>query len=92
MQDNDGRDAFLGDEDKIREKEAELEARRRKDGSIMSLSQTKKLSQVHMDNNKWEENRLFQSGVVRAREVDTDFDNDEDSRWAQPLFGRIMIL
>lgn len=41
----------------------------RRDGSTMSLAQSKRASEVQKDINAWEENRLFTSGVVRAREV-----------------------
>lgn len=35
----------------------------------MTLAQSKRASELQRDINIWEENRLFRSGVVRAREV-----------------------
>lgn len=42
---------------------------RRRDGSVMSLAQSKRASELERDLNAWEENRLITSGVVRLREV-----------------------
>ena len=41
----------------------------RRDGTMMSLSQSKRASELQKDMNAWEENRMFTSGVARAREV-----------------------
>ena len=41
----------------------------RRDGSTMTLAQSKRASELQNDINQWEENRLFRSGVVRLREV-----------------------
>ena len=69
-------DPFLGDEatfQKLEEKQKQEAQRQkhltRRDGSQMTLSQSKRHSEVQKDINAWEENRLFTSGVVRAREV-----------------------
>lgn len=51
----------------------------RKDGSLMTLAQSKKLSQMTADNAQWEERQLLRSGAVRGTEVQTEFD-DEDER------------
>lgn len=51
----------------------------RKDGSLMTLSQSKKLSQMTADNAQWEDRQLLRSGAVRGTEVQTEFD-DEDER------------
>jgi hypothetical protein len=32
------------------------------------------------DNDRWEENRLMTSGVVRQTEVETEFGNEEEVR------------
>jgi pre-mRNA-splicing factor ATP-dependent RNA helicase DHX38/PRP16 len=45
----------------------------------MSLSQSKKLSQLTADNAQWEDRQLLRSGAVRGTEVQTEFD-DEDER------------
>ncbi|KAL4525772.1 hypothetical protein Ndes2437A_g04207 [Nannochloris sp. 'desiccata'] len=64
---------------KRREEQAQKRLTRR-DGSLMTLAQSKRASELQRDMNAWEENRLMTSGVVRAREVDNDFDNDSDVR------------
>jgi len=80
-------DPFLGDEatfQKLEEKQKQEAQRQkhltRRDGSQMSLAQSKRHSEVQKDINAWEENRLLTSGVVRARENDLDFDGDADQR------------
>jgi hypothetical protein len=63
----DGDTKFLVDDDRSAKLEAELQKKlTRRDGSMMTLSQSKKYSQMHADNTAWEENRLLTSGVVRA--------------------------
>lgn len=63
-------DPFVGD-DKLFEKRAtEMQKKlTRRDGSTMTLAQSKRASELQKDIHAWEENRLFRSGVVRAREV-----------------------
>jgi pre-mRNA-splicing factor ATP-dependent RNA helicase DHX38/PRP16 len=65
--------AFLGDQKKWEQFEAEL-----------ARKQVKKLSarqnQLNEDNRRWEENRLLQSGVAVRRSVQTEFDDEEESR------------
>ena len=77
-------DPFLGDaaSDPALQKREQLAQKRltRRDGSTMTLAQSKRASELQRDMNAWEENRLMTSGVVRAREFDTDFDNDSDVR------------
>jgi hypothetical protein len=51
----------------------------RRDGSLMTLAQSKKLSQMTADNAQWEDRQLLRSGAVRGTEVQTEFD-DEDER------------
>ncbi|CAN1263156.1 Pre-mRNA-splicing factor ATP-dependent RNA helicase DEAH7 [Linum perenne] len=71
---------FFGDEASTQKKEAELAKKLvRKDGSKMSLAQSKKLSQLTADNAQWEDRQLLRSGAVRGTEVQTEFD-DEDER------------
>lgn len=61
----DGDTKFLVDDDRSAKLEAELQKKlTRRDGSMMTLSQSKKYSQMHADNTAWEENRLLTSGVV----------------------------
>jgi hypothetical protein len=46
----------------------------------MSLAQSKKLSQLSADNAEWEDRQLLRSGAVRGTELQTEFDDDEESR------------
>ncbi|XP_004487236.1 pre-mRNA-splicing factor ATP-dependent RNA helicase DEAH7 [Cicer arietinum] len=78
--DSDNSSLFLGDEASFQKKEAELAKRLvRRDGTKMSLAQSKKLSQLTADNAQWEDRQLLRSGAVRGTEVQTEFD-DEDER------------
>ncbi|KAH1032320.1 hypothetical protein J1N35_044494 [Gossypium stocksii] len=80
MFDADSSSLFLGDEASFQKKEAELAKRLvRRDGTKMSLAQSKKLSQLTADNAQWEDRQLLRSGAVRGTEVQTEFD-DEDER------------
>ncbi|RWR73931.1 pre-mRNA-splicing factor ATP-dependent RNA helicase DEAH7 [Cinnamomum micranthum f. kanehirae] len=79
MLDADSSSLFLGGDTSF-PKEAELAKRlTRKDGTPMTLSQSKKLSQLTADNAQWEDRQLLRSGAVRGTEVQTEFD-DEDER------------
>lgn len=46
----------------------------------MSLAQSKKLSQLSADNAEWEDRQLLRSGAVRGTELQTEFDDEEESR------------
>lgn len=46
----------------------------------MTLSQSKKLSQLTADNAQWEDRQLMRSGAVRGTEVQTEFDDEEERR------------
>ncbi|KAK2636746.1 hypothetical protein Ddye_031538 [Dipteronia dyeriana] len=77
----DANNSFLGDNAFFQKKEVELAKRLvRKDGSKMSLSHSKKLSQMTADNNQWEERQLSRSGVVRGTELQTEFDDEEERK------------
>ncbi|KAI4304917.1 hypothetical protein MLD38_040374 [Melastoma candidum] len=79
--DGDGSSVFLGDEASFQKKEAELAKRlTRRDGSKMSLAQSKKLSQLTADNAQWEDRQLLRSGAVRGTEVQTEFDEEEECK------------
>ena len=52
----------------------------RRDGTKMSLAQSKKLSQLTADNAQWEDRQLLRSGAVRGTEVQTEFDNEEERK------------
>ncbi|KAH0449763.1 hypothetical protein IEQ34_020455 [Dendrobium chrysotoxum] len=71
---------FQGDDFSFQKKEAELAKRlTRKDGSLMTFAQSKKLSQLTADNAQWEDRQLLRSGAVRGTEVQMEFE-DEDER------------
>uniref|UniRef100_A0A1J3JE29 RNA helicase n=1 Tax=Noccaea caerulescens TaxID=107243 RepID=A0A1J3JE29_NOCCA len=79
--DSDSASFFLGDEASLQKKEAELAKRLvRKDGSKMSLAQSKKYSQLNADNAQWEDRQLLRSGAVRGTEVQTEFDSEEERK------------
>ena len=62
---------FAGDDSSYVKREAEVQKRlTRRDGSLMTLAQSKRHNQMHLDHNAWEENRLMTSGVARLREAD----------------------
>jgi len=52
----------------------------RRDGTKMSLAQSKKLSQLTADNAQWEDRQLLRSGAVRGTEVQTEFDDEEEHK------------
>ncbi|GFZ21155.1 RNA helicase family protein [Actinidia rufa] len=80
MFDVDSSSFFLGDDASVKKKEAELAKKlTRRDGTKMTLAQSKKLSQLTADNAQWEDRQLLRSGAVRGTEVQTEFD-DEDER------------
>ncbi|XP_042025035.1 pre-mRNA-splicing factor ATP-dependent RNA helicase DEAH7-like [Salvia splendens] len=79
--DADSSSAFLGDEASFQKKEAELAKRLvRRDGTKMTLAQSKKLSQLTADNAQWEDRQLMRSGAVRGTEVQTEFDDEEERK------------
>ncbi|KAI8103676.1 hypothetical protein M9435_005010 [Picochlorum sp. BPE23] len=77
-------DPFLGDAENdpslVRRKEIAQKKLTRRDGSLMTLAQSKRASEMQKDMNAWEENRLLTSGVVNPLEVDLDMTHDGDSR------------
>ncbi len=63
-------DPFVGDDALFDKRAAEMQKKlTRRDGSTMSLAQSKRASELQRDINAWEENRLFRSGVVALREA-----------------------
>ena len=52
----------------------------RRDGSLMTLAQSKKLSQMTADNAQWEDRQLLRSGAVKGTEVQTEFDEEEERK------------
>ncbi|PIA54035.1 hypothetical protein AQUCO_00900542v1 [Aquilegia coerulea] len=78
--DADSSSFYLGDEASLQKKKADMAKRLvRKDGTQMTLAQSKKLSQLNADNAQWEDRQLLRSGAVRGTEQQTEFD-DEDER------------
>ncbi|XP_072951329.1 pre-mRNA-splicing factor ATP-dependent RNA helicase DEAH7-like isoform X2 [Typha angustifolia] len=76
----DGDNSYFGDESSYQKKETEIAKKlTRKDGTLMTLAQSKKLSQLTADNAQWEDRQLLRSGAVRGTEVQTEFE-DEDER------------
>ncbi|KAK2969278.1 hypothetical protein RJ640_030819, partial [Escallonia rubra] len=81
MFDADSSSFFLGDDASFQKKEAEVTKRLlRKDGTKMTLAQSKKLSQLTADNAQWEDRQLLRSGAVRGTEVQTEFDDEEERK------------
>ncbi|KAM7494881.1 hypothetical protein LguiB_029490 [Lonicera macranthoides] len=81
MFDADSSSFFLGDDASFQKKEAEVAKRLvRKDGTKMTLAQSKKLSQLTADNAQWEDRQLLRSGAVKGTEVQTEFDDEEERR------------
>uniref|UniRef100_A0A5B6ZC59 RNA helicase n=1 Tax=Davidia involucrata TaxID=16924 RepID=A0A5B6ZC59_DAVIN len=81
MFDVDSSSFFLGDDVSVQKKEAELAKRLvRRDGTKMTLAQSKKLSQLTADNAQWEDRQLLRSGAVRGTEVQTEFDDEEERK------------
>jgi pre-mRNA-splicing factor ATP-dependent RNA helicase DHX38/PRP16 len=79
--DGDSSSVFLGDEASFQKKEAELAKRLvRRDGTKMTLAQTKKLSQRTVDGAQWEDRQLLRSGAVRGTEVQTEFEDEDERR------------
>lgn len=60
----------------------------RRDGTKMTLSQSKKLSQLTADNAQWEDRQLLRSGAVRGTEVQTDFDDEEEKKVILLVHGK----
>ena len=69
------------DEARYAKKEQEYAKRlTRRDGSLMSMAASRRVSQLNADSNQWEENRMMTSGVIRTKEIDLDFDDMEENR------------
>jgi pre-mRNA-splicing factor ATP-dependent RNA helicase DHX38/PRP16 len=71
----------LRDEARYAKKEQEYAKRlTRRDGSLMSMAASRRVSQLNADSNQWEENRMMTSGVIRMKEIDLDFDDTEENK------------
>ena len=73
------KNAFLGNPLKFQEREEQM-AKSRIRGDVKKVGMSAKMSQLHVDQEAWEDNRLIQSGVAILREQQIDFNNEEDSR------------
>ncbi|GLJ24442.1 hypothetical protein SUGI_0466750 [Cryptomeria japonica] len=81
MLEGDSSSLFFGDDAAFEKRKNEMAKRlTRKDGTKMSLAQSKKMSQLTADNAQWEDRQLMRSGAVRGTEVQTEFEDEEDSR------------
>eukprot|EP01103_Thecamoeba_quadrilineata_P003091 TRINITY_DN12914_c0_g1_i1.p1 TRINITY_DN12914_c0_g1~~TRINITY_DN12914_c0_g1_i1.p1 ORF type:complete len:1086 (-),score=258.18 TRINITY_DN12914_c0_g1_i1:63-3320(-) len=67
------RTKFIGSEEKFKKMEEELNKKQVRQMTI-------KKSAINEDNNRWEENRLLTSGVMTRNSVQTDFEDDQESR------------
>jgi pre-mRNA-splicing factor ATP-dependent RNA helicase DHX38/PRP16 len=79
MGDEGREDAFLGDSKKFKEREDKM-AKSRALGDSKIAGMSARRSQIHADQEAWEDNRLLQSGVAVQAEVQMEFDNEEDTR------------
>eukprot|EP00879_Flechtneria_rotunda_P008294 GHRR01008688.1.p1 GENE.GHRR01008688.1~~GHRR01008688.1.p1 ORF type:complete len:458 (+),score=154.24 GHRR01008688.1:206-1375(+) len=78
---NTAHNPFVGDDTLFKKREAEMQQRmKRRDGSVMSLAASKRANELEQALNAWEDNRLITSGVVKLRQVNLDFDDNEDAR------------
>ncbi|WIA21043.1 hypothetical protein OEZ85_005370 [Tetradesmus obliquus] len=72
---------FVGDESLFKKRETEMTQRmKRRDGTVMSLAASKRANELEKALNAWEDNRLLTSGVVKLRQVNLDFDDDDENR------------
>lgn len=71
--------SFVGSEEKFRARE-EAMAKSRAKGDTKIAGMSAKKSQLYVDQEAWEENRLLQSGVASLREAQMDFNDEDDSR------------
>ncbi|KAG2240285.1 hypothetical protein Bca52824_090928 [Brassica carinata] len=80
--DADSASFFLGDDASVQKKKLSWQKDWyvRRDGSKMSLAQSKKYSQLNADNAQWEDRQLLRSGAVRGTEVQTEFDSEEERK------------
>nr|CAD1819131.1 unnamed protein product [Ananas comosus var. bracteatus] len=72
---------YLADDASYQRKEAELAKKlTRRDGTLMTLAQSKKLSQLTADNAQWEDRQLLRSGAVRGTEVQMEFEEEDERK------------
>lgn len=58
----------------------------------MTLSQSKKLSQLTADNAQWEDRQLLRSGAVKGAEVQMDFDEEDERKVILLVHGMCIFL
>ncbi|KAF5181629.1 Pre-mrna-splicing factor atp-dependent rna helicase deah7, partial [Thalictrum thalictroides] len=79
--DADSASFYLGDEASLQKKKTDIAKRLvRKDGTQMTLAQSKKLSQLNAYNAQWEDRQFLRSGVVRGTELRTEFDDEDEQK------------
>eukprot|EP00301_Raphidiophrys_heterophryoidea_P005091 c12172_g1_i1.p1 GENE.c12172_g1_i1~~c12172_g1_i1.p1 ORF type:complete len:1757 (+),score=438.88 c12172_g1_i1:2-5272(+) len=69
-------DPFLGNKQTFDKREKEMQMRRARGEKGRSA----RASALNEDRMRWEETQILHSGAARVLEVDTDFDNDDESR------------
>jgi pre-mRNA-splicing factor ATP-dependent RNA helicase DHX38/PRP16 len=72
-------DSFLGSNKKFKEREDQM-AKSRAKGETKQIGKSALRSQLNVDQEAWESNRMLQSGIAVVNTVDTDFLNEEDNR------------
>ena len=72
-------EGFLGSKAKFKEREDRM-SRDRAKGDVKRAGMSAKKSQVHADQEAWEDKVMLQSGVSVVSEARTVFDSEEDSR------------
>lgn len=82
--DNEGyrQSRFIGNADKFAEREQQLQNARTGNigGSKKIAGMSARASQLHADQQAWEENRMLLSGVASLRDVPFAFDDEDESR------------
>ena len=63
----------------------------RKDGTLMTLAQSKKLSQLTADNAQWEDRQLLRSGAVRGTEVQINFEDEDERKVILLVHGMVKL-
>lgn len=68
-----------------------LQLQIRRDGTKLTLAQSRKLSQLTADNAQWEDRQLLRSGAVRGTQVQNEFDEEEECKVILLVHGKISV-
>ena len=71
---------FLGDREKYKLMEEQLDAYNSKANRSSKTAQNLKDKEKDDEHNKWELNRMLTSGIFKVNNIKVDFNEDEDSR------------